>query len=79
MKKEQFLEKTKNITDRQLIEGFKTEKAALLQNMTGKEDLFYCNWHTEDQDAIFEALDVMGTNDFLINIQATPVVNPEEI
>ena len=68
MKKEQFLEKTKNITDRQLIEGFKTEKAALLQNMTGKEDLFYFNWYTEKEDAIFEALDVMSTNNIMVSM-----------
>jgi len=34
--------------DRQLVGGFKTEKAELLQKMTGKKDLFDCNWHTED-------------------------------
>ncbi len=41
--KEQFLETTKDMTDRQLIEGFKTDKAELLQNWMGKDDFFYCH------------------------------------
>ena len=66
--KEQFLVATKDMTDRQMLEGFKTEKAELLQNWMGKEDFFYCHWYAEDEDAIFSALDLMDANNFMVSM-----------
>ena len=89
--KEQFLVATKDMTDRQLLEGFKTEKAELLQNWMGKEDFFYCHWYAEDEDAIFSALDLMDANNFMVSMPSEmqryvshehltdkPMVNPFE-
>ena len=53
MKERTVFGRNQNVADMQLIECFKTEKAELFQNMTGKEDFFYFNWHTEDENAIF--------------------------
>ena len=89
--KEQFLVATKDMTDRQMLEGFKTEKAELLQNWMGKEDFFYCHWYAEDEDAIFSALDLMDANSFMVSMPSEmqryvshehltdkPMVNPFE-
>ena len=89
--KEQFLVATKDMTDRQLLEGFKTEKAELLQNWMGKEDFFYCHWYAEDEDAIFAALDLMDANSVMVSMPSEmqryvshehltdkPMVNPFE-
>ena len=90
--KEQFMAATKDMTDRQLIEGFKTEKAELLQNWMGKEDFFYCHWFAEDEDAIFAALDIMDANAVMVSMPREiqryvthehltdkPMLNPEEV
>ena len=89
--KEQFFFSTKDMTDRQMLEGFKTEKAELLQNWMGKEDFFYCHWYAEDEDAIFSALDLMDANSFMVSMPSEmqryvshehltdkPMVNPFE-
>lgn len=89
--KEQFLVASKDMTDRQMLEGFKTEKAELLQNWMGKEDFFYCHWYAEDEDAIFSALDLMDANNFMVSMPSEmqryvshehltdkPMVNPFE-
>ena len=89
--KEQFLVATKDMTDRQMLEGFKTEKAELLQNWMGKEDFFYCHWYAEDEDAIFSALELMDANNFMVSMPSEmqryvshehltdkPMVNPFE-
>ena len=89
--KEQFLVATKDMTDRQMLEGFKTEKAELLQNWMGKEDFFYCHWYAEDEDAIFSALDQMDANNFMVSMPSEmqryvshehltdkPMINPFE-
>ena len=90
--REQFLKDTKDVTDRQMFEGFKTEKAELLQNWMGKEDFFYCHWYAEDEDAIFAALDQMGANAIMVSMPSEmqryvssdsftdkPMVNPDEV
>ena len=66
--KDKFLEDTKNLTDKELFDGMKTEKAELLQHWMGTEDFFYCHWYAEEEDAIFEALDQMGMNDVMITL-----------
>ena len=38
--KDKFLEDTKNLTDKELFDGMKTEKAELLQHWMGTEDFF---------------------------------------
>ena len=89
--KEQFMVATKDMTDRELIEGFKTDKAELLQNWMGKEDFFYCHWYAEDEDAIFSALDLMDANSVMVSMPSEmqryvshehltdkPMINPFE-
>lgn len=38
--KDKFFEDTKNLTDKELFDGMKTEKAELLQHWMGTEDFF---------------------------------------
>ena len=66
--KDKFLEDTKNLTDKELFDGMKTEKAELLQHWMGTEDFFYCHWYAEDEDAIFAALENMGMNDVIVTL-----------
>jgi len=66
--KEKFLEDTKNLTDKELFDGMKTEKAELLQHWMGTEDFFYCHWYAEDEDAIFAVLENMGMNDVMVTL-----------
>ena len=66
--KDKFLLDTKNLTDKELFDGMKTEKAELLQHWMGTEDFFYCHWYAEDEDAIFAALEQMGMNDVMVTL-----------
>ena len=66
--KNKFLEDTKNLSDKELFDGMKTEKAELLQHWMGTEDFFYCHWYAEDEDAIFAALEQMGMNDVMVTL-----------
>ena len=50
--KDKFFEDTKNLTDKELFDGMKTEKAELLQHWMGTEDFFYCHWYAEDLSLI---------------------------
>ena len=55
--RDKFLEDTKNLTDKELFDGMKTEKAELLQHWMGTEDFFYCHWYAESEDAIHAVLE----------------------
>jgi len=66
--KDKFLKDTKNITDKELFEGMKTDKAELLHYWMVTEDPFYCNWFAKDKDAIFAALEQMGMNDVMVTL-----------
>lgn len=66
--KEQFFAQSEGMTDRQLFDACRTDKAELLANWMGKEDFFYCHWYAEDEDAIFEALDQLGFNDIMVSM-----------
>ena len=66
--KDKFLEDTKNLTDKELFDGMKSEKAELLQHWMGTEDFFYCHWYAEDEDAIFAVLENMGMNDVMVTL-----------
>ena len=56
------------VTDRDFFNAIKTEEAETLQHWMGKEDFFYCHWYAENEDAIFEALDGIGANDFMASL-----------
>ena len=66
--KDKFFEDTKNLTDKELFDGMKTEKAELLQHWMGTEDFFYCHWYAEDEDAIFAALENMEMNAVMVTL-----------
>ena len=82
---------SRDMTDREFFNALKTEKAETLQHWMGKEDFFYCHWYAEDEDAIFESLELAGFNDFMAslptemtryitssNITDEPLVDPYE-
>ena len=64
----EFLKMTSDITDREFFESVKTERAETLRHWMGKEDFFYCHWFAEDEDAIFDALEGIGGNDFMATL-----------
>ena len=63
-----FLDQSKGMTDRQMFDAIKTEKAELLGHWLGKDDFFYCHWYAQDEEAIFEALDKLGFNDIMVSM-----------
>ena len=64
----EFNKMTSEITDREFFNTIKTTRAETLQHWMGKEDFFYCHWLAEDEDAIFEALDAIGGNDYMATL-----------
>ena len=61
----QFLSATLELTDRQIFEGLKTEKAEMLAHWRGEEEFFFCHWYAETDDDIFAALEAAGFNDLM--------------
>jgi hypothetical protein len=62
-----FLHQSKDMTDRQVFDAIKTEKAELLVHWMGKEDFFYCHWYAQDEEAIFQAIDILCFNDIMVS------------
>ena len=56
----QFLSATLKLTDRQIFEGLKTEKAKMLAHWRGEEEFFFCHWYAETDDEIFAAQRLLG-------------------
>ena len=46
-------EHSKVLTDRQMFEGIKTDKAQMLAHWMGKEEFFFCHWYAESEEAIY--------------------------
>ena len=61
----QFLSATLELTDRQIFEALKTEKAEMLAHWRGEEEFFFCHWYAETDDDIFAALETAGLNDLM--------------
>ena len=66
--KKQGTEFTSNMTEQEFFDSVKTDKAETLAHWMGKEDFFYCHWFAEDEDAIFDALEGIGGNDFMATL-----------
>ena len=47
-----FIEHSKTLTDRQMLEGVRTEKAQMLAHWMGKDEFFFCHWLAESEEAI---------------------------
>ena len=62
---EQFISATLELTDRQIFEGLKTEKAEMLAHWRGEEEFFFCHWYAETDDDMFAALESAGFNDLM--------------
>ena len=63
-----FIEHSKVLTDRQMFEGIKTDKAQMLAHWMGKEEFFFCHWYAESEDAIFENLEKAGFNSLMMTL-----------
>ena len=61
----QFLDATLDLTDRQIFEGLKTDKAEMLAHWRGEEEFFFCHWYAEAEDDILAALESAGFNDLM--------------
>ena len=55
-----FIENTKALTHKEMIEGTKSEKAKLLAHWMGKDDFFFCHWLADSEEAIHDVLEVQG-------------------
>ena len=60
--KQAFEDASKNMTDREIFEMMKGERAEMLGHWRGEDDFFFCHWFAEDDDAIIEHLDKVGFN-----------------
>ena len=61
-----FIEHSKVLTDRQMFEGVKTDKAQMLAHWMGKEEFFFCHWYAESEEAILEALAKIGLDEIVV-------------
>ena len=61
-----FIEYSKTLTDRQMLEGVRTEKAQMLAHWMGKDEFFFCHWLAESEEAIHETLDLQGLNEIIV-------------
>ena len=60
-----FLDATLELTDRQIFEGLKTDRAEMLAHWRGEEEFFFCHWYAETDDDIFAALEGAGFNSLM--------------
>ena len=56
------------MTDRQIFEMMKGEKAEMLGHWRGNDDFFFCHWYAEDEDAIFDSLEAAGFNSLMVSL-----------
>ena len=56
------------MTDRQFFKALKTDTAETLQHWMGTEDLFYCPWVAESEDAVFDVLEARGFNELMVSM-----------
>ena len=61
-----FIEHSKDLTDRQMFEGIKTDKAQMLAHWMGKEEFFFFHWYAESEEAILEALAKIGLDEIVV-------------
>ena len=60
--KQAFEDASIDMTDLQIFEMMKGEKAETLGHWRGNDDFFFCYWYAEDEDAIIDHLDTVGFN-----------------
>jgi len=58
--KRKFDDAMEEMTDTQVIEITKNDKAEMLGHWRGEGDFFFCHWYADDEDAIFSTLDALG-------------------
>ena len=58
--KKKFDDAMRSMTDTQVIEATKNDKAEMLGHWRGNGDFFFCHWFAENEDAIFDTLDKLG-------------------
>ena len=77
----QFLSATLELTDRQIFEGLKTEKAEMLAHWRGEEEFFFCHWYAESEEAIHDALANLGLDKIVVTManEMTRYISKESI
>ena len=61
-----FIENTKALTHKEMIEGTKSETAKLLAHWMGKDEFFFCHWLAVSEDAIHEVIEDQGLADIIV-------------
>ena len=61
-----FIENTKDLTHKEMIEGTRTEKAKMVAHWMGKDEFFFCHWLADSEEAIHEALEAQGLTDIIV-------------
>ena len=61
-----FIENTKALTHKEMIEGTKSETAKLLAHWMGKDEFFFCHCLAVNEEAIHEVLEEQGLADIIV-------------
>ena len=70
------------MTDRQIFEMMKGEKAEMLGHWRGNDDFFFCHWYAESEQVIIDKLASIGADDLFITMAVKtkkPIADPEEL
>ena len=76
-----FIEHSKVLTDRQMFEGIKTDKAEMIAHWMGREEFFFCHWYAESEEAIHDALANLGLDKIVVTManEMTRYISKESI
>ena len=61
-----FIENTKSLTHKEMIDGTKSEKAKLLAHWMGKDEFFLCHCLAVSEYAIHEVIEDQGLADIIV-------------
>ena len=64
--KQAFEDASKNMTDREIFEMMKGERAEMLGHWRGEDDFFFCHWEAEEEQDIHDALELNGLDQFCV-------------
>ena len=79
-----FIENTKSLTHKEMIDGTKSEKARLLAHWMGKDEFFFCHWLAVSEDQGLADIIVTNANEMVRFVSASdlkdePVGAPDDI
>ena len=70
-----FIENTKALTHKEMIDGTKSEKAKLLAHWMGKDEFFFCHWLAVSEEAIHEVIEDNSVKIYLALAASLPPIS----